>query len=252
MPSATGVPIQKTRDCSRRQRSRFCAPQRRRWVICAHAATRSIQRCLLSVGHHQLDARQRMALRRTAGSPAQFCHRAASLVPPERAAEGPLQIDGFNLLITLEVAAARGLLLRGPDGALRDLAGLSGSYHPVEETEAALRILGEGLHALQVPAVTIFLDAPMANSGRLRARIVEHAAAWSMPVGVELVPDVDRALVGAARVVSSDAAVLDACASWVNLGAWLVQRAFPDAWVIDLGDWLADVGATAERDPLRR
>lgn len=186
-------------------------------------------------GHHQLEARQRLAIRRTACSEAQRHGRAARLVPLELAAGGPLHIDGFNLIITLEVALSGGLLLQGIDGALRDLAGLSGSYRPVDETEQALRLLGRGLHALGVPAVQILLDAPVSNSGRLRARVMEHAASWSLPVEVTLHPDVDRALIGRERVVSSDSAVLDACASWLNLGAWLVQDAVPQAWRVDLG-----------------
>jgi hypothetical protein len=40
-----------------------------------------------------------------------------------------VEIEGFNQIITLEVALSRGLLLRGSDGAYRDLAGLRGSVH---------------------------------------------------------------------------------------------------------------------------
>lgn len=186
--------------------------------------------------HHQLEARQRLALRRTACNAEQRKERAARLLPMEQAGSGPLQIDGFNLIITLEVALSGGLLLQGADGALRDLAGLSGSYRPVEETEEALRILGEGLQALGVPAVHVLLDAPVSNSGRLRARVLEHAAGWPLPVEVSLHPDVDAALIGMQRVVSSDSAVLDACVSWINLGAWLVRRALPQAWLIVMAD----------------
>lgn len=187
-------------------------------------------------GHHQLEARQRLALRRTACNAEQRQVRAARLLPMQLAKGGPLQIDGFNLIITLEVALSGGLLLQGADGALRDLAGLSGSYRPVEETEEALRLLGEGLRALAVPAVHVLLDAPVSNSGRLRARVLEHAFGWPLPVEVTLHPDVDQALIGMERVVSSDSAVLDACASWINLGAWLVRRALPQAWLVALAD----------------
>lgn len=176
-------------------------------------------------GHYQLDTRQRVAIRRCVCSDAQRAGRAARLVPLPQASSGPAVIDGFNLIITLEVALSGGVLLLGADGALRDLAGLRGSYHPVEETEAALVLLGRGLGTLGVPAVRILLDAPVANSGRLRARILSHAASWSLPVEVELLPDVDGALSDVARVVSSDAAVLDACRSWLNLAPWLVAQA---------------------------
>lgn len=191
-------------------------------------------------GHHQLEARQREALRRVACSETQLERRRASELPLSQAAGSTLFIDGFNLIITLEVALSGGVLLRGADGALRDLAGLRGSYHPVEETEAALRLLGEGLGSLGVAAVELLLDAPVSNSGRLRARILEHAAGWPFRVEVKLFPDVDRALVGLPRVVSSDAAVLDACASWLNLGAWLVTR-LPQSAAATEGLWLVDL-----------
>lgn len=205
-------------------------------------------------GHHQLHARERLALRRIACSDAQLAGRRARLLPIEQAAHGALFIDGFNLIITLEVALSGGLLFRGRDGALRDLAGLRGSYHPVDETEAALRMLGEGLRALAVTEVLMFLDAPVSNSGRLRARVLEHAAAWTQPaaispisVDVELVPDADRELSEKPRVVSADSVVLDRCASWLNLSSYLIERFVPGAQVIDLRlDSASDLSASTD------
>jgi hypothetical protein len=183
-------------------------------------------------GHHQLHARQRLALRRIACSDAQKTVRGQQLLPIARAASGTLHIDGLNLIITLEVALSGGPLFRGRDGALRDLAGLRGSYHPVEETEEALRLVGECLTTLAAPAVAFYLDAPVANSGRLRARILEHAASWPFPVEVTLLPDADKALLGKDRVVSADGAVLDGCGSWLNLSSFLIERALPRTWII--------------------
>ena len=48
-----------------------------------------------------------------------------------------LLVDGFNLIITIEVALSGGLVLDCADGTVRDLAGLRGSYHPVDETDGA-------------------------------------------------------------------------------------------------------------------
>lgn len=184
-------------------------------------------------GHHQLHARQRLALRRIACSDQQLSARRARLLPIEDAASGALHVDGLNLIITLEVALSGGPIFRGRDGALRDLAGLRGTYHPVEETEEALRLLGAGLTALRVPSVEIYLDAPVANSGRLAARIREHAERWPFPVEVTLIPDPDKVLVGKPRVVSADGEVLDACASWLNLSAFLLSRLTQPVWRIE-------------------
>lgn len=186
--------------------------------------------------HHQLDARQRLAIQRASCSASQRASRRARLVAPEQLAGRDLAIDAFNLIVTLEVALSGGVLLASADGALRDLAGLRGSYHLIDATERALGLLGEALGALGIAMARFWIDAPVSNSGRLRARLLERAEAWACPIEVTLVPDADPALAGRERVVSSDSAVIDACASWVNLAAWIVGERIPDAWLITLAD----------------
>lgn len=183
---------------------------------------------------HQLEARQRLALQRSMCSEEQRAQRAARRLGPEGARGRVLEIDGFNLIIGLEVALSRGLLLRGSDGALRDLAGLRGSYHTVEETETALELLGALFAELGPAQARFFLDAPVSNSGRLRGRILEHAGGWSCPALVELVPNPDRELAGRELVVSGDALVLDTAVSWLNLLEHAIATRVPAAWVVDL------------------
>jgi hypothetical protein len=185
--------------------------------------------------HHQLHARQRLALLRSTCSAAQRADRAARAVPREQVRDQALAVDGFNLLISLEVALTGGVVLVGADGALRDLAGLRGSYHLLDATDRALALVEEAIRALAPASLGFWLDAPVSNAGRLRQRILERAAAWPCPVDVTLVPDADPVLAGRACVVSSDAAVLDACVSWVNLATWIVRDRIPEAWVVDLG-----------------
>lgn len=174
--------------------------------------------------HHQLHARQRLALQRTVCDPERCAARRGKVVPIAEAGRGPWSVDGFNLIITLEVALSGGVLLRGGDRALRDLAGLRGSYHLVEETDAAIELLGAAIRALGPPAIRIWLDAPISNSGRLRARIAEQAASWPIPVEIDLVPDADPCLFGRERVISSDSVVLDECASFINLAPWILDN----------------------------
>ena len=184
--------------------------------------------------HHQLEARQRLAVQRCMCSNAQREERAARRVPPDHVSGRALHVDGFNLIIGLEVALSGGVLLRGSDGALRDLAGLRGSYHPVAETEVALDVLGLLLNELRPARVLTLLDAPVSNSGRLKALILEHATRWPCPVEALLVPNPDRELVGRELVVSGDSVVIDTAASWVNLLAHAVRTRVPDSWIVDL------------------
>jgi hypothetical protein len=182
---------------------------------------------------HSLEARQRLALQRMMCSTSARRARAERLRPLEAASGRVLEVDGFNLVIGLEVALSGGPLLRGADGAYRDLAGLRGSYHPVLETDRALELVGGLLTPVAPGLVRVLLDRPVSNSGRLRAKILENASAWAFPVEVELVADPDRDLVGRELVVSGDSLVLDGAASWVNLLGRALEARLPEAWVVD-------------------
>ncbi len=180
--------------------------------------------------HHQLEARQRLALGRMLCSPEQRARRAARAIERTAAAGRTLLLDGFNIIITVEVALSGGLVLDCSDGTVRDLAGLRGSYHPVDETDGALDLIGRELASLSPAGARIFLDAPVSNSGRLRARILDFAHRWPFPVDVEVVPNPDAILARCDNAVTSDSSILDRCSSWLNLGRFIVDRHIPQAW----------------------
>lgn len=185
-------------------------------------------------GHHQLTARQRIALQRAAATHCQQARRAGTMLPMVAAHQTPLNIDGFNLIILLEVALSGSPLILGRDGVLRDLAGLRGTYGIVDKTQVALAWIGRALGMLGVPSAKFFLDAPVSNSGRLGQLILEEAAEWSVPVEVLLVKNADVALEGAEGVVTGDSVILDECRSWLNLGRWIIEKWIPEAWIVDL------------------
>ena len=88
--------------------------------------------------HHLLSWRQRMALVRITSPQTALEGREGKrlLQAPES-----LVLDGFNTIITLEVALSGSLLLEGMDGTIRDLAGLRGSYRIVDKTVRAVELL---------------------------------------------------------------------------------------------------------------
>lgn len=186
--------------------------------------------------HYQLSSRQRTALQRACSSSKLRKRRLSRLLQPEAACDGCMHIDGFNLVITLEVALSGSLLILGSDGVLRDLAGLRGTYFLIEQTEKALSLIGKTFRELSVPEAVFYLDAPVSNSGRLKSRILEHASGWGMPVKVELVPNSDVVLSGMERVVTGDSVILDRCTSWFNLSRKIVADHIKDAWIVDLED----------------
>lgn len=184
--------------------------------------------------HYQLSVRQRNALQRATASRLQVEKRKGSLLPLDAAVDRCLNIDGFNLIITLEVALSGGPLILGGDGVLRDLAGLRGTYHPIPQTDTALELIGKALKELSVGQANFYLDKPVSNSGRLKKKILEHATQWDIPVQAELVPNTDAVITGMERVVTGDSVILDHCASWFNLSGKIVGNYVRDAWIIRL------------------
>ncbi|MCI8423084.1 MAG: DUF434 domain-containing protein [Lawsonibacter sp.] len=181
--------------------------------------------------HHLLSERQRLALARMVSTDEALGRRGEKEL---RQAPDSLVLDGFNTIITLEVALSGSLLLEGMDGTIRDLAGLRGSYRIVDKTVQAVGCLLNRLEALGVRRALFYLDKQVSNSGRLRALLLEQAAERSVEVQVELHPSVDGQLSRMERVVTSDAIILDKCGSWYNLNRDLIARAAPKAWIFRL------------------
>lgn len=181
--------------------------------------------------HHLLSERQRLALARVISADAALeARRDRELAePPET-----LILDGFNTIITLEVALSGSLLLEGMDGTIRDLAGLRGTYRVVDKTLRAADLLLDRLEGLGVRRAEILLDRQVSNSGRLRALLLERAEGRSTEVRVELDPQVDRRLYGLPSVVTADAIILDKCESWYNLNRRIIRESVPEAWVVRL------------------
>jgi hypothetical protein len=186
---------------------------------------------------HALEERQRAAVGRAACSDERRDARRARCLPPAQIEGREILVDGFNLIIGLEVALSGGVLFRCRDGCTRDLASLHGTYRTVEETETAVRLAGQALAALRPASVTWLLDSPVSNSGRLAARMAAIAADEGWPWTVEAVFNPDPLLAAAERIVAtSDSAVLDRAGCWTDLATHVVTAHVPGAWILPLGD----------------
>lgn len=184
---------------------------------------------------HELTARQRTAVGRASCGDEVRARRASKRVGLDALGGVTLAIDGFNLLISVESALSSGLLLRCRDEVWRDLASIHGTYRSVEETEPGLTLVGELCVAAGVSEVRWLLDRPVSNSGRLRGRMEQLAAARGWPWTVELHDDPDRPLAAEreAIVASADGLILDGCTRWVDLITPLLRR-IDDPWCVDL------------------
>jgi len=181
--------------------------------------------------HHLLSERQRLALARMISPHAALGERERKRLRKEPQA---LVLDGFNTIITLEVALSGSLLLEGMDGTIRDLAGLRGSYRIVDKTVRAMELLLGRMEALGVKEALFYLDQQVSNSGRLRALLLDKTEGCSVQVQVELHPSVDGVLSRLENVVTTDAIILDKCGSWYNLNRELIEETVPEAWVFRL------------------
>lgn len=209
------------------------------WLLGRGYAERS---ALALVGdRHALTARQRKAVSRCAAPAGVARARRARRHDPAALAGRSVHIDGLNAIIVGESVWSGGVVLRGRDGAHRDLASVHGAYARVEETAVVIDALAE----LLAPAreVVWLLDRPVSNSGRLAGLLRARAEAAGLPWQVELPWDPDRVLEQSDAIVATgDARILDAGVRWVDLPGALVERAGTRAWVVDLGDGSGDGG----------
>lgn len=179
----------------------------------------------------QLTKRQRDALTRSTCTHASRQSRLARRVEDLTARE--VHVDGFNVILPIERALGGGPLLRGAEGAWRDLGGVHGTWRSVAQTPEAVGALGPVLAG--AASVTWWLDRPVSNSGRLAALIRDTAAeaGWSWDVRLE--DRVDSTIARQDGVIgTSDGWILDQGIAWTDLIGPVVT-ALPGAWLVDLG-----------------
>lgn len=184
---------------------------------------------------HGLVARQRIAVARSSCSKNDADRRRMHEVPSNAVYNRPLELDGYNVLTTIEASLSGGVILAARDGAYRDMASMHGSYRKVSETLPALELLGAELARLNIAECIWYLDRPVSNSGRLKTLMDELAAKKGWPWRIELVPNPDKLLAESSEIVATaDSVILDRCSSWYNLARTIVTRHVRQAWIIDL------------------
>jgi hypothetical protein len=187
--------------------------------------------------HYMLSERQRLALVRMLASKKQLELRREKELSPAELPERVV-VDGFNTIISLEVALSDSLIIKGMDGTIRDLAGLRGTYRIIDKTTGAVQLILQTLEKLNISEAVFYLDQPVSNSGRLKSLIIEIAKDYNVSVEVEVIYDVDRVLEQKEGVISSDAVILDKCISWFNLNNQIIDKYVQQAWIFELDDSL--------------
>ncbi|MEJ2703438.1 MAG: DUF434 domain-containing protein [Sedimentisphaerales bacterium] len=182
-----------------------------------------------------LTQRQRLAVMRSACSDQQLASRNERRIELKDIEDQPLDIDGYNVLITVEAAMSGGMIFQGRDGCFRDLASIHGTYRKVVETIPALQLIGECLQEIGATRTRWLLDSPVSNSGRLKSLIGELALKNDWDWQIELLQSPDAELKRTDAVIAStDSVILDACRKWTNLAAQIITRKLHSAIIVDL------------------
>lgn len=183
---------------------------------------------------YRLRRRQRNAVARSSCSDSTKAdreHRRRSLHELE---ERWLEIDGFNVVITLEGGFGGAYSFIGRDGAYRDVDPVHGTYRVVEETPRAVQAVGKTLESTPVDGVVWRLDDHVSNVGRLKDTLEAYTPA-SLFWEVSVEENVDRVLVESGRpVATSDSEVLDEVETWCPLEREVFARIPIEPQVRDL------------------
>ena len=182
--------------------------------------------------HYLLSERQRMAIVRAVSSEEAIKIRKGKEIT-QNLKGVTVNIDGFNTIITLEVALSSSLLLKCMDGTIRDLAGLRGTYRLIDKTEIAIKHICEKLEEYKIGAAMFYLDAPVSNSGKLKEMIIELSKDFNFEVKVENINNVDSVLESLDNVITSDAIILDKCKSSINLNKEIIENKMMNCRCID-------------------
>jgi hypothetical protein len=192
--------------------------------------------------HYLLSARQRLALIRSISSGKDIQIRKDKEI--DLIENSIVNIDGFNTIITLEVAFSNSLLLKGMDGTFRDMAGLRGNYRLIDKTDIAIQHIGKILQSHKIKKAIFYLDAPISNSGKLRERILSILSNYSFETQVYNINNVDSVLERLDNVVTSDAIILDKCKSWINMNHHIIlgelAKECEGIWYIDFNRLIID------------
>jgi hypothetical protein len=206
------------------------------WLLSRGYAEKS---SLALVGNRfELTLRQRNAVARAACSDGDLQRRRENLISLDqfrRLDNTELLIDGYNLITTIEVALAGGVVLDCRDGCFRDIAALHGTWRKVAETLPAVTLVADYLALLTLSRCVWYLDRPVSNSGRLKALILQFAAERALPWQVELAYNPDDVLAQSENVIAtSDSIILNRCRRWFNLARCIVDNCAPHAWIVPM------------------
>ncbi|MCX7822477.1 MAG: DUF434 domain-containing protein [Syntrophobacterales bacterium] len=136
-----------------------------------------------------------------------------------------LTIDGHNVHITVESALLERLILKGNDGALRDIAEISGSFRLTEVSLFAAELICRFLEPYDIAEVFIYFDAPVSKSGELAKIYNELFRKYGIRGKALTVQVPERSFPYQESIIaSSDSAVIDKAYEWIDLASMVINK----------------------------
>ncbi len=174
---------------------------------------------------YALRKRQREAVGRCSFSKQQIAKRKRTKVGRASIKNKIVYIDGFNIITTIEAALGKGVLLKGRDGVIRDMASMHGTYRVLKDTKKALEMLGISLENWGVKEAVWYLDKPVSNSGRLKKLMEDIAETEGHNWKIELVKNPDPLLIRKKSIIiTADRGILDNISKWFNITEYVLKR----------------------------
>jgi len=184
------------------------------------------ERSLEIVGNrYDLTAMERNILRRGVFGQKEALERRSKRVTNAELKNNNLTIDGHNVHITVESILLERPTVKGNDGVIRDIAGISSSFKLTEASFFAAEIICRFLAEHEFRKIVIYFDAPISRSGELARIYKELFNKHGINGETQVVPVPERQFSYEESVIaSSDSAVIDCAKAWIDL-AFLVTSA---------------------------
>jgi hypothetical protein len=172
---------------------------------------------------YALRDRQRIAIGRCSFSNKQIENRKKTQI--KNLIRKTILIDGFNILTTIESNLGEGILLKGKDGVIRDMASVHGTYRLLRDTSRAIELIGKKLEELNVSKSIWYLDQPVSNSGKLKQLLLKIAKKNKWNWEIILVPNPDEILIKLKKIIlTGDSQILDNIDQWFDLPGLLINK----------------------------
>ncbi len=174
---------------------------------------------------YQLNKNQRLTLYRCIYDPKTAKQHRKKLLPIKGIKGKTLEIDGYNVLITIETMLSTKKLIECDDGFIRDVSEVHGKHKPTLGTEKALKLVLKTIKESKPKKINFFYDSEISRSGELAALTRQLIKNAKLEGNAEAIKNPDTYLIKSNGIIaSSDAVIIEKAKKIVDLGGEIVRK----------------------------